>query len=168
MFRILVSRQAQHAIDMNAMELVRPAYVSHAPNVAEEAEHMAPSGSPLWNESWYFDVVTPDGSLGMYARLGRLPNQNRCNFVGGIFRRNEKPLMFINDDHAAGEHTTHPNIPATLPPSWSFSTPAPDITQSHHQPSQRASLQNESAASLRRELERDGGLLVRRATSPPR
>ncbi|KAK3704341.1 hypothetical protein LTR37_013894 [Vermiconidia calcicola] len=96
MFRTLVSRQAQHAIDLNAMDLVKPAHISYSPNIAEEAEHVPPADLTLWNESWYFDAVTPDGSLGMYARLGRLPNQNRCNFVGGIFRRHEPPIRFID------------------------------------------------------------------------
>lgn len=98
MFRTLVSRQAQHAIDLNAASLVKPAYISYSPNIADEGEHVPPADSPLWNESWYFDAVTPDGSLGMYARIGRLPNQNRCNFVGGVFRRDEDPIMFADMD----------------------------------------------------------------------
>ena len=36
--------------------------------------HHPPGDDPLWNESWYFDFVTADGSLGGYVRLGRYPN----------------------------------------------------------------------------------------------
>jgi hypothetical protein len=98
MFRTLVTCQAQHAVDMNAMDLVKPALISHSPAVAEEGEHVPTSDSALWNESWYFDAVTPDGKSGMYARIGRLPNQGRCTFVGGIFREDEAPVMFVDMD----------------------------------------------------------------------
>ena len=98
MFRTLVSRQAQHAIDMDAASLVKPAYISHAPNITEEAEHVPPAGVLLWNESWYFDATSLDGSLGMYARIGRLPNQNRCNFVSGIFRKDQAPILLVDMD----------------------------------------------------------------------
>ena len=96
MFKTLISRQAQHAIDMDAMSTLKPAQISHAPRIAEEAEHVPPSREPLWNESWYFDAVTPDGNVGMYARIGRLPNQNMGNFIGGIFQRGEAPITFVD------------------------------------------------------------------------
>ncbi|PTL58425.1 hypothetical protein [Paraconexibacter algicola] len=44
------------------------------PDAADEGRH-APGPEPLWNESWYFDAVSASGDLGVYARLGRLPNQ---------------------------------------------------------------------------------------------
>jgi hypothetical protein len=40
---------------------------------ADESRH-APSEEPLWNESYYMDFVTEDGSLGGYVRLGFYPN----------------------------------------------------------------------------------------------
>lgn len=40
---------------------------------ADEARH-APGAEPLWNESWYFDWSSADGSLGGYVRLGLYPN----------------------------------------------------------------------------------------------
>ncbi len=40
---------------------------------ADEGRH-APGPEELWNESWYFDAVSADGSLGVYARLGLYPN----------------------------------------------------------------------------------------------
>jgi hypothetical protein len=40
---------------------------------ADEARHQ-PGSERLWNESWYFDFVVPDGSLGGWVRLGLYPN----------------------------------------------------------------------------------------------
>ena len=100
MFRTLVTRQAQHAVDMDAMSLVdvrsfKPDMTSRTPHVVDEGVHVPPQDAgPLWNESWYFDCT--NGELGMYARIGRLPNQNCCSFVGGIFQRNEEPILFVN------------------------------------------------------------------------
>ena len=107
MFKTLISRQAQHAIDMDAMSTVKPTQISHTPKIAEEAEHVPPNDEPLWNESWYFDAMKPDGSIGMYARIGRLPNQNKCNFIGGIFQRGKAPITFVD-------------MNAPLPPSDPF------------------------------------------------
>jgi hypothetical protein len=43
------------------------------PDAHDEGRH-APSGEQLWNESWYFDAVSEDGSLGAYVRIGLYPN----------------------------------------------------------------------------------------------
>jgi hypothetical protein len=44
-----------------------------AVEAADEGRH--PAGpEQLWNESWYFDFTTPDGSLGGWVRLGLYPN----------------------------------------------------------------------------------------------
>ncbi|KAH0845741.1 phosphotransferase [Fonsecaea pedrosoi] len=97
MFYTLTSRQAQHALDMDAASLVKPRPKSYSPHVGDEAEHVPPAdGGPLWSESWYFDCTTPDGEAGMYARIGRLPNQNCCNFIAGIFRRGKSSVMLVN------------------------------------------------------------------------
>lgn len=45
----------------------------HLVEAADEARHQ-PDAEPLWNESWYADVVTPDGSVAAYVRLGLYPN----------------------------------------------------------------------------------------------
>ena len=39
----------------------------------EEGRH-EPGPEPLWGESWYFDFMTPDGTLGGWVRLGLYPN----------------------------------------------------------------------------------------------
>ncbi|MGN6472096.1 MAG: DUF7064 domain-containing protein [Mycobacteriales bacterium] len=45
----------------------------HTVEAADEGRH-TPGAEQLWNESWYADVVTPDGSLAAYIRLGLYPN----------------------------------------------------------------------------------------------
>ena len=45
------------------------------PEPADEGPH-TPGTEDLWSESWYFDGVSDDGTLGVYTRLGRLPNQD--------------------------------------------------------------------------------------------
>lgn len=44
-----------------------------APAPGDEGSH-APGPEELWNESWYFDAVAEDGSLGAYVRIGLYPN----------------------------------------------------------------------------------------------
>ena len=45
------------------------------PTLSPEDEHAhEPGPEPLWNESWYLDFLTPDGSLGGYVRVGLYPN----------------------------------------------------------------------------------------------
>ncbi len=44
---------------------------------ADERTH-APGPEPLWNESWYFDFASPDGTLGGYVRIGLYPNLGVC------------------------------------------------------------------------------------------
>jgi hypothetical protein len=44
-----------------------------SPSPDDERPH-EPGGEELWNESWYFDAVAEDGSLGAYVRIGLYPN----------------------------------------------------------------------------------------------
>jgi hypothetical protein len=45
------------------------------PTPAPEDEGIHSSdGQQLWNESWYFDAVAEDGSVGTYVRIGLYPN----------------------------------------------------------------------------------------------
>ncbi len=44
-----------------------------APAPGDERSHAA-GDEQLWNESWYFDAVAEDGSLGAYVRIGLYPN----------------------------------------------------------------------------------------------
>ena len=40
----------------------------------ENEKRQQPGSEELWNDSWYFDAVNDDGSLGVYARIGLYPN----------------------------------------------------------------------------------------------
>ena len=44
---------------------------------ADEGIH-PPGDERLWSESWYFDFVAPDGSIGGWIRLGLYPNWGVC------------------------------------------------------------------------------------------
>jgi hypothetical protein len=77
MFMTSLARHAQQAIDLDAVELLpapgegRPPALVPPPE--DEGKH-APGGERLWNESWYFDAVSEDGTLGAYVRIGLYPN----------------------------------------------------------------------------------------------
>jgi hypothetical protein len=40
----------------------------------EDEKRRPPGSEELWNDSWYFDAVAEDGSLGAYVRIGLYPN----------------------------------------------------------------------------------------------
>jgi hypothetical protein len=77
MFVANLARYAQQILDLDALELLpepgsgRPPALR--PDAGEEARHAA-GHDELWNESWYFDAVSDDGSVGVYTRLGLYPN----------------------------------------------------------------------------------------------
>jgi hypothetical protein len=75
MFAEMFRRHAQHVLDLDA-EALLPAGSGddrHAVVAADEERHQ-PDDEQLWNESWYADAVTADGSLAAYIRLGLYPN----------------------------------------------------------------------------------------------
>jgi aminoglycoside phosphotransferase (APT) family kinase protein len=79
MFAEMFRRHAQHALDADALALLdRPAPdTAHAVAVADEDRH-EPGDDHLWNESWYADVVSADGSIAAYVRLGLYPNLDQA------------------------------------------------------------------------------------------
>lgn len=77
MFMTTLARHAQQALDLDAVALLPEAGSGRPPALrpepADEGRH--PAGpEELWNESWYFDAVAEDGSVGAYVRLGLYPN----------------------------------------------------------------------------------------------
>ncbi len=96
MFMTTLQRHAQQILDLDAFDLL-PAPEATAPtplrpDPADEGRH-APGAEPLWNESWYFDGVSDDGSLGVYVRTGRLPNQDECMYVACITGPDRPSIM---------------------------------------------------------------------------
>jgi hypothetical protein len=77
MFMVSLERYAQQVLDLDALDLLpapgtgRPAPLRPAP--ADEGRHAA-GPEQLWNESWYFDATSQDGTLGLYTRLGLYPS----------------------------------------------------------------------------------------------
>jgi hypothetical protein len=67
---------------------------------APEEDFQHPAGTEeLWSESWYFDAVSADGTLGVYARIGRLPNQEIAIYTAAVVRPG-KPAILIVDQAA--------------------------------------------------------------------
>ncbi len=81
MFMTMLSRHAQHALDLEAEGLLPAPGSGPAaplrPAASDESRH-EPGGEALWNESWYFDAIAPDGSIGAWLRIGLYPNLGVC------------------------------------------------------------------------------------------
>jgi len=67
------------------------------PDPADEGRHQ-PGAEELWNESWYFDAVSDDGTLGIYTRLGRLPNQNLALITAAIVGPARPAVLVVHAD----------------------------------------------------------------------
>ncbi len=102
MFMTWLARTAQQIIDLDALSLLpEPSstpLVPLRPDPADEGRHQH-GPEPLWNESWYFDAVSDDESLGLYVRLGRLPNQEICLYTTAICGP-ERPSVMVVDARA--------------------------------------------------------------------
>jgi hypothetical protein len=102
MFMTTLARHAQHALDLNALELLpeagsgRPAPLHPEPQ--DEGRH-DPGPEELWNESWYFDVIAPDGALGAYVRIGLYPNLDRCWYTAFVCGP-DRPTVAVVDFEA--------------------------------------------------------------------
>ena len=68
---------------------------SLAPNPRDESPH-PPGDEPFWNESWYFDGVSADPEIGVYVRLGNVPNRGSCLYTVAVVRPG-KPTVMVTD-----------------------------------------------------------------------
>jgi hypothetical protein len=99
MFMTWLARNAQQVLDLGALELLpepgsgRPPALQPAPH--DEGRHAA-GGEELWNESYYFDAVSDDGSLGVYTRIGRLPNRDECLFTVCVCGPDRPSIMLVD------------------------------------------------------------------------
>ncbi|MFA9564314.1 MAG: hypothetical protein ACERLM_06375 [Acidimicrobiales bacterium] len=67
------------------------------PDPADEGRH-PPETDPLWNESWYFDFVTRDGSTAGYVRVGLYPNLDVLWYWAYLVRPDaDRPLVAVID-----------------------------------------------------------------------
>jgi hypothetical protein len=62
---------------------------------ADEGSH-PPSDETLWSESWYFDFVSTDGSLGGYVRVGHYPNLGAVWYWACLVG-DARPLVIVVD-----------------------------------------------------------------------
>jgi hypothetical protein len=99
MFMTWFERNAAQALDLDAVELLPPARQGPPPALRpdplDEGRH-EPGAEALWNESWYFDAVADDGSLGVYVRLGRLPNQDVALYTACVCGPDRPSVMVID------------------------------------------------------------------------
>ncbi|HEX4465542.1 MAG TPA: phosphotransferase [Solirubrobacteraceae bacterium] len=99
MFMAWLARNAQQALDLDALSLLpepgsgRPPALVPVPE--DEGRH-EPGPETLWNESWYFDAVSDDGTLGVYVRLGRLPNEGVCLYTACICGPDMPSIMLVD------------------------------------------------------------------------
>lgn len=73
-----------------------------APGDEGPHEHDA---SILWSESHYLDAVSPDAAAGVYARVGRLPNQGRSHVMLAVVRPGAGPVILADPDAPLPAHT---------------------------------------------------------------
>lgn len=99
MFMAWLARNAQQILDLDALALLpepdagRPPALR--PEPADEGRH-APGPEALWNESWYFDAVSDAGDLGLYVRLGRLPNLGVCLYTACVTGPGRPSVMLVD------------------------------------------------------------------------
>jgi hypothetical protein len=97
MFLTLLRRVCRQITDLDALDLLPEAGSTPAallPSAADEGLH-EPGGEALWNESWYLDLASPDGSTGAYVRLGRLPNQDSSLVTVAVVRNGVPSVLCV-------------------------------------------------------------------------
>ncbi len=99
MFMTWLARNAQQAIDLEAVSLLPEPNTTRLaplrPEAADEGRH-PPGPEAMWNESWYFDGVSDDGRLGVYVRLGRLPNQDLALYTACVCGPGRASIMLVD------------------------------------------------------------------------
>ena len=70
---------------------------SYPLGAADEAPHPA-AADLLWNESYYLDFVTADGTAGGYVRLGLYPNWGRAWYWACLVREGHPAVTIVDHD----------------------------------------------------------------------
>jgi hypothetical protein len=93
-----LARNAQQVLDLEAIDVLPEPNTQRLeplrPEPADEGRH-PPGPEALWNESWYFDVVSDGGDVGVYVRLGRLPNEGVCLYTACICGPGRPSIMLV-------------------------------------------------------------------------
>jgi hypothetical protein len=99
MFMATFARVCQQIIDLDSLSLLPEAGSDVAaalvPKPEDEGRH-TPGSDALWNESWYADGVSADGSLGVYLRLGRMPNADRALYTAYVCGPDRPTVMLVD------------------------------------------------------------------------
>ncbi len=100
MFMTWLARNAQQVLDLDALSLLpapgagRPPALRPQPQ--DEGRH-DPGPEALWNESWYFDAISEDGAIGLYVRIGRVPNEGTCLYSACVCGPGRPSIMLVDD-----------------------------------------------------------------------
>ena len=131
MFMTWFERNAQQAVDLGAAELLPQARTGPLPALRPDAEDEGrhdPGPEALWNESWYFDAVADDGQLGVYVRLGRLPNQGVALYTACVCGPGRPSTMLVD---------AQAPLPAADDEEQAIETPSFSASQRCEQPLER-------------------------------
>jgi hypothetical protein len=99
MFMAMLKRHCQQALDLEAEELLGQAGAAPTappPAAAGDEQAHEPGAEQLWNESWYFDAVAPDGRLGAYVRVGLYPNLDACWYTAFVCRPGQPTIAAVD------------------------------------------------------------------------
>jgi hypothetical protein len=133
MFMTQLARNAQQVLDLDALSLL-PSRGDRAPALmpspTDEGSH-EPGPESTWNESWYLDAVADDGSLGVYVRIGRVPNQDHALYTAAIVTPGEPAILVVDADAP---------LPPADDPSQTISTDTIHAAQACREPLKRFSV----------------------------
>ena len=89
MFMTMIARHAQHALDLEAADLLPPAGAGRPaplrPEPGDEEPH-EPGREELWNESWYFDAVSADAGSASTCGSGSIRTSASCWYTAFVCR----------------------------------------------------------------------------------
>ncbi|MTD44898.1 phosphotransferase [Conexibacter sp. W3-3-2] len=94
MFMTWLRRNAQQVLDLGSLDLLPEpgALTALVPDAADEGCH-EPGPEATWSESWYFDAASADGTVGVYARIGRVVNGGHTHVIASIVREGRPAVM---------------------------------------------------------------------------
>ncbi|KAA1250302.1 phosphotransferase [Mycobacterium simiae] len=97
LFMTMLQRHCDHVLDTDALATLPAAAAPEPlrPSDADELAH-APTGEPLWSESWYADFVDAAQGLGGWLRVGCIANQQTA-WVHALLCGPDLPTVAVVD-----------------------------------------------------------------------